>query len=132
MTLHPEKVDQYGIPVLVFDAGLKENEHALRKDGVECLQEMMEAAGFKDLEVHNDPTAVGAAIHEMGTARMGRDPRTSVLNQWNQVHAVPNVFVTDGSFMTSSGTQNPSITYMAMTARAVDHLDKELKREGKI
>jgi choline dehydrogenase-like flavoprotein len=68
----------------------------------------------------------------MGTARMGRDPKTSVLNKWNQVHAVPNVFVTDGSFMTSSGTQNPSITYMAFTARAVDYLAKEIKRDGVI
>ena len=92
----------------------------------------MDAAGFKNLEVHNNPTAVGAAIHEMGTARMGRDPKTSVLNQWNQVHAVPNVFMTDGSFMVSSGTQNPSITYMAMTARAVDYMDKELKKHGTI
>ncbi len=130
--LHPEKVDPYGIPVLVFDAGLKENERKLREDGVNCLQEMMEAAGFQEIEVHNDPTAVGAAIHEMGTARMGRDPRTSVLNKWNQVHAVPNVFVTDGSFMVSSGTQNPSITYMTMTARAVDYLDNKLKKEGRI
>ncbi|MGB3801053.1 MAG: GMC family oxidoreductase [Lewinella sp.] len=130
--LSEEKVDQYGVPVLVFDAGLKENERKLREDGVNALAEMMEAAGFKDIETHNSPTAVGACIHEMGTARMGRDPRTSVLNQWNQVHAAPNVFVTDGSFMTSSGTQNPSITYMAMTARAVDYMDKELKRNGTI
>ena len=130
MELHTTETDPYGIPKLVFDAGLKDNEVALRKDGVACLEEMMDAAGFQDIKVHNDPTAVGAAIHEMGTARMGRDPRTSVLNQWNQVHAVPNVFVTDGSFMVSSGTQNPSITYMAMTARAVDYMDRELKREG--
>ncbi len=130
MALSPDKVDQYGMPTLVFDAGLKENETKLREDGVHCLAEMMEAAGFKDIKTHNDPTAVGAAIHEMGTARMGRDPKTSVLNKWNQVHAVPNVFVTDGSFMTSSGTQNPSITYMAMTARAVDYMDKLMKRDG--
>ena len=132
MSLHETKTDQYGIPTLVFDAGLKDNETKLRVDGVACLEEMMDAAGFENLEVHNDPTAVGAAIHEMGTARMGRDPRTSVLNEWNQVHAVPNVFVTDGSFMVSSGTQNPSITYMAMTARAVDYMDKELKKNGRL
>ncbi len=130
MELSADQVDQYGIPTLVFDAGLKENETKLREDGVNCLAEMMEAAGFTDIQTHNEPTAVGAAIHEMGTARMGRDPKTSVLNKWNQVHAVPNVFVTDGSFMTSSGTQNPSITYMAMTARAVDYMDKMMKRDG--
>ena len=130
MTLHASDTDQYGIPKLVFDAGLKENETKLRLDGVACLEEMMDAAGFKNIQTHNNPTAVGAAIHEMGTARMGRDPKTSVLNQWNQVHAVPNVFVTDGSFMVSSGTQNPSITYMAMTARAVDYMDKELKKNA--
>lgn len=129
---HETDVDQYGIPKLVFDAGLKENERKLRIDGVECLEEMLLAAGCEDVSVYNQPTAPGAAIHEMGTARMGRDPRTSVLNKWNQVHAVPNVFVTDGSFMTSAGTQNPSITYMAFTARAVDYLDKEMKREGAI
>ncbi|MBC6995003.1 GMC family oxidoreductase [Neolewinella lacunae] len=130
--LHAEKTDQYGIPKLVFDASLKENERKLRIDGVECLEEMLLAAGCENVQVHNQPTAPGAAIHEMGTARMGRDPRTSVLNKWNQVHAVPNVFVTDGSFMTSAGTQNPSITYMAMTARAVDYLDKTLRRDGRI
>ncbi len=132
MWLNEDKLDPFGIPTLTFDCGLKENETALRKDGVACLAEMLEAAGCVDISTHNEPTAVGAAIHEMGTARMGRDPKTSVLNQWNQVHAVPNVFVTDGSFMTSSGTQNPSITYMAMTARAVDYMDGVLKREGRI
>ncbi len=130
--LHESKTDQWGLPTLVFDAGLKENERKLRIDGVECLGEMLEAAGCVDISVHNEPTAPGAAIHEMGTARMGRDPKTSVLNKWNQVHAVPNVFVTDGSFMTSAGTQNPSITYLAFTARAVDYMDKEMKRDGRI
>ena len=130
--LSPDKVDQYGIPTLVFDAGLKENERKMRIDGVNCLAEMMEAAGFKNIETHNDPTAPGACIHEMGTARMGRDPKTSVLNKWNQVHAVPNVFVTDGSFMTSASNQNPSLTYMAMTSRAVDYMDKLMKKDGTI
>jgi choline dehydrogenase-like flavoprotein len=129
---HATDTDQFGIPKLVFDAGLKENERKLRIDGVNCLEEMLLSAGCENVTVHNEPTAPGAAIHEMGTARMGRDPKTSVLNKWNQVHAVPNVFVTDGSFMTSSGTQNPSITYMAFTARAVDYLAKEIKRDGVI
>lgn len=121
MFLDFDKKDQYGNPTIVFDATLKENERNLREDGINCGLEMLEAAGCKDLDSYNIETAVGACIHEMGTARMGRDPKTSVLNKWNQIHAVKNVFVTDGSCMTSSGTQNPSITYMALTARAVDH-----------
>lgn len=130
--LHESKTDQYGIPKLVFDAGLKENERKMRIDGINSLAEMLEAAGCTNIRTYDRPTAPGAAIHEMGTARMGRDPKTSVLNKWNQVHAVSNVFVTDGSFMTSAGTQNPSITYMAFTARAVDYLDKTLQRDGTI
>jgi len=93
---------------------------------------MLLAAGCENVQVHNEPTAPGAAIHEMGTARMGRDPKTSVLNNCNQVHAVKNVFVTDGSFMTSAGTQNPSITYMAFTARAVQYLSDVVKRNWDI
>lgn len=121
MYLNFDKLDNNGMPTIVFDAQLRENERALRKHGVECAEEMLEAAGCKQISSYNEETAVGACIHEMGTARMGRDPKTSVLNKWNQMHEVPNVFVTDGSCMTSSGTQNPSITYMALTARAVDY-----------
>ena len=121
MYLNFDKLDNNGMPTIVFDAQLRENERALREHGVECAEEMLEAAGCKQISSYNEETAVGACIHEMGTARMGRDPKTSVLNKWNQMHEVPNVFVTDGSCMTSSGTQNPSITYMALTARAVDY-----------
>ncbi len=127
MVLNFEKLDPFGMPMISFDATLKENERKLRLDGISCGEEMMEAAGFKDIKSYNDPTAVGACIHEMGTARMGRSKKTSVLNKWNQMHEVPNVFVTDGSCMTSAGTQNPSITYMALTARAVDYADKQVK-----
>ena len=127
MVLNFEKLDPFGMPMISFDATLRENERKLRLDGVACGEEMMEAAGFKDIESYNDPTAVGACIHEMGTARMGHSKKTSVLNKWNQLHEVPNVFVTDGSCMTSAGTQNPSITYMALTARAVDYADKQIK-----
>jgi len=105
------------------------DEHALRKDGVICAEEILEAAGCKDIESYNEATAPGACIHEMGTARMGRDRKTSVLNKWNQMHDVPNVFITDGACMTSSGTQNPSITYMALTARAVDYADKQVNAD---
>lgn len=124
MYLNFDKLDQHGQPTIVFDAKLRENEMAMRKDGMNCAAEMMEAAGGVNIQTINQETAPGAAIHEMGTARMGHDPKTSVLNRWNQIHAVKNVFVTDGSFMTSAGTQNPSITYMAMTARAVDKMHK--------
>jgi choline dehydrogenase-like flavoprotein len=99
----------------------------LREDGVACAVEMFEAAGFKNITSYNNATAPGACIHEMGTARMGKDPKTSVLNKWNQMHEVPNVFVTDGACMTSSGTQNPSITYMALTARAVDYVHRQVE-----
>ncbi|MGI9531557.1 GMC oxidoreductase [Lutimonas sp.] len=127
MYLNFEKKDKYGIPVITFDAALRENEIKMREDAVKCAVEMLEAAGCKNIGSFNGETAPGACIHEMGTARMGRDPETSVLNKWNQMHEVPNVFVTDGACMTSSGTQNPSITYMALTARAVDYADKQIK-----
>ncbi len=131
MFLNHEKLDKNGMPMIVFDAKLRENEVKLRKDGVKCAIEMLEAAGCDDISSYNAETAVGAAIHEMGTARMGHSDQTSVLNKWNQLHNVPNVFVTDGACMTSSGTQNPSITYMALTARAVDYADKQIK-SGKL
>lgn len=126
MFLNFEKRDKWGMPAITFDAKLRDNEMKLREDGVQCAVEMLEAAGCKDITFYNNATAPGACIHEMGTARMGRDPKTSVLNQWNQLHEVPNVFVTDGACMTSSGTQNPSITYMALTARAVDYAHRQV------
>lgn len=127
MYLNFEEHDQHGMPIITFDAKLRENELALREDAVKSAVEMLEAAGCTDIKSHNNLTAPGACIHEMGTARMGRDPQTSVLNKWNQMHDVPNVFVTDGACMTSSGTQNPSITYMALTARAVDYAHKQIQ-----
>lgn len=131
MYLNFEKKDKHGMPTIVFDAELKDNEMKLRKDGVKSAIEMLEAAGCTDIKWSNNATAPGACIHEMGTARMGKDPKTSVLNKWNQMHEVPNVFVTDGACMTSSGTQNPSITYMALTARAVDYAHKQITK-GKL
>lgn len=126
MYLNFDKLDKNGMPIITFDAKLRENEMKLREDGVICAEEMLEAAGCKDIRSYNSVTAPGACIHEMGTARMGRDPKTSVLNKWNQLHEVSNVFVTDGACMTSAGTQNPSITYMALTARAVDYAHKQV------
>jgi choline dehydrogenase-like flavoprotein len=89
---------------------------------------MLEAAGAKDIHTYDDHLPPGLCIHEMGTARMGRDPKTSVLNGWNQAHEVPNLFVTDGACMASSANQNPSITYMALTARACDYVVERMKR----
>jgi choline dehydrogenase-like flavoprotein len=90
--------------------------------------EMLEAAGMKDVKTYDNGSFPGMAIHEMGTARMGLDPKTSVLNKWNQMHDVPNVFITDGSCMVSAACQNPSLTYMALTARACDYAVTELKK----
>ena len=101
----------------------------MRKDIQEEAIAMLKAAGFKNVKGFDGANSFypGLGIHEMGTARMGRDPKTSVLNKYNQIHAVPNVYVTDGAFMTSSGCQNPSLTYMAFTARAANHAAQQLK-----
>lgn len=128
VTLNKTKKDKYGLPTLDIDCSFKENELAMRKDMADSAKEMLEAAGIKNVHTYDSMPPPGHCIHEMGTARMGRDPKTSVLNGFNQVHAAPNVFVTDGSCMASSACQNPSITYMALTARAVDHAVKERKK----
>lgn len=127
-TLNKEKTDKWGLPTLDIDCEFKENEFAMRKDMRNSGAEMLEAAGLKNVGSFDDLPAPGFCIHEMGTARMGHDPKTSVLNKWNQMHDVQNVFITDGSCMTSSACQNPSVTYMALTARAVDHAVLELKK----
>jgi len=121
MTLDYNKPDDWGLPTVTFDAEWKENELEMRKDMKQQATEMLEKAGFKNVNTFDNLAAPGIAIHEMGTARMGNDPKTSILNKHNQIHTVPNVYVTDGSCMTSSACQNPSLTYMALTARAVDH-----------
>ena len=128
MTLDYEKLDKWGLPTVTFDAEFKDNELNMRKDMMNQAAEMLDRAGFSSVSTFDNPGGPGLGIHEMGTARMGKDPKTSVLNKYNQVHSVPNVFVTDGSFMTSSGCQNPSLTYMAFTARAVAHAVEELKK----
>lgn len=123
--------DKWGLPVLAMDAELKENEWKMRKDILKELVAMFEAAGVKEISTWNaDNYAIGQGIHEMGTARMGREAKTSVLNGHNQVWDAPNVFVTDGASMTSSACQNPSLTYMALTARAVDYAVSELKKQN--
>ena len=128
MTLDYNKLDKWGLPTVTFDATLKENELNMRKDMQQQAVEMLESAGFRDVKGHDGDYAIGLGIHEMGTARMGLDRKTSVLNENNQLHDVPNVYVTDGSAMTSAGNVNPSLTYMALTARAANHAVKELKK----
>ncbi|MFM2326633.1 MAG: hypothetical protein RIR31_835 [Bacteroidota bacterium] len=130
ITIDKNKKDKWGLPVLSMDAELKENEFKMRKDIVADLIAMLESAGAKNISSYDSGHAMGHGIHEMGTARMGSDAKTSVLNKWNQVWDAPNVFVTDGSFMTSSACQNPSLTYMAFTARAVNYAVEELKKQN--
>ena len=128
MYLDYDKKDKWGLPTVTFDAEFKENELKMREDMIAQAMQMLEKAGFKDIEPMDSIGAPGLGIHEMGTARMGRDPKTSVLNKYNQVHSVKNVFVTDGAAMTSAGCQNPSLTYMALTARAAEHAANEFKK----
>jgi choline dehydrogenase-like flavoprotein len=128
VTLDKTVKDKWGLNVLNIDCELKENEKKMRKDIVADAQEMLEKAGVKNVIANNSEGTPGRGIHEMGTARMGRDPKTSVLNSNNQVWDAPNVFVTDGAFMTSSSCVNPSLTYMAFTARAAEFAVNELKK----
>ncbi|MGY5850669.1 GMC oxidoreductase [Salegentibacter sp. F14] len=128
MALNYDKLDQWGLPTVTFDCEYKENEMAMREDAKQQAVAMLEKAGFKDVKGYEEPCFPGNGIHEMGTARMGRDPKTSVLNGNNQIHAVPNVYVTDGSCMASSASQNPSLTYMAITARAANHAVGEFQK----
>jgi choline dehydrogenase-like flavoprotein len=127
-TLDYDKLDQWGLPTVTFDAGFKENELNMRKDMMESAADMLQKAGARNIKTFDKETALGLGIHEMGTARMGRDRKTSVLNGNNALHDVSNVYVTDGSFMTSSSCVNPSLTYMAFTARAANHAAEQLKK----
>jgi choline dehydrogenase-like flavoprotein len=126
--LSPTEKDSWGLPQLDFDVAFKENEYKMREDIVIQLKAMFEAAGFTDIQTFDEETGPGLGIHEMGGARMGRDPKTSVVNANNQVHEVPNLYVTDGAFMTSASCVNPSLTYMAFTARAADHAAAAFKK----
>tara|TARA_B100000768_G_C11284835_1_gene381699 strand:+ start:3959 stop:5650 length:1692 start_codon:yes stop_codon:yes gene_type:complete len=130
MYLNYENKDEWGLPTVTFDAHIRENELKMRVDMKNQAIEMLEKAGFKDVVGRDQKYSLGLGIHEMGTARMGRDPKTSILNKYNQIHSVKNVFVTDGSAMTSSGNVNPSLTYMALTARAVKHAVSELNKNN--
>jgi choline dehydrogenase-like flavoprotein len=120
--------DQWGIPLLVTSVAYDDNDEKMMKDFLVQGAEMLEVAGVKNIETMDRNWSPGLDIHEMGGCRMGADAKNSMLNEWNQLHACKNVFVTDGACMTSTGIQSPSIFYMALTARAVDHAVKELKR----
>jgi len=122
-----ERKDKWGLPILTMDVSMRDNELKMREDIVAAGIELLEAAGVKDVRGSAADYTVGQGVHEMGTARMGRHPRTSVLNGHNQVWDAPNVYVTDGACMTSGSCVNPSLTYMALTARAADHAVRELK-----
>jgi choline dehydrogenase-like flavoprotein len=130
VTFDPTKKDKWGLPVLRIDCATGENEAAMRKDMMNDMAELLEQTGVKRVSVYDNVSFPGMGIHEMGTARMGRDPKTSVLNAHNQVWDAPNVFVTDGACMVSSNCVNPSLTYMALTARAADFAVNELNRRS--
>lgn len=130
MYLDKNEKDKWGVPLVVFDADIRENEKKMREDMKNDAIEMLEKSGVKNVQGYDRGSYLGMAIHEMGTARMGRDPKTSVLNRNNQVWGAKNVFVTDGACMTSASCVNPSLTYMALTARAADFAVKELNRKN--
>jgi len=127
LSLHPTQTDEWGVPVLRFSVDYDDNDEKMVKDFIEQFTEMYTKAGFTNIKSNDSKQAPGLDIHEMGGVRMGHDPKTSLLNQWNQLHACKNVFVTDGACMTSTSTQNPSLTYMAITARACDHAVAQMK-----
>jgi choline dehydrogenase-like flavoprotein len=128
--LHETQKDQWGIPLLVTSVGYDDNDERMIRDWFAQVREMLGVAGATGVWTHDKRWNPGLDIHEMGGCRMGRDPKSSMLNAWNQLHAVPNVFVTDGACMTSTGNQSPSILYMALTARAVDHAVGEMQRRN--
>jgi choline dehydrogenase-like flavoprotein len=132
LILDKNKKDEWDMPLMHIDINYDMNDEKMLADYFEQMTEMFTAAGFKDIKTSDSKQAPGLDIHEMGGVRMGRNPKTSLLNEWNQLHECKNVFVTDGACMTSTSTQNPSLTYMALTARAVDYAVKKLKQDGKV
>jgi choline dehydrogenase-like flavoprotein len=128
VSLDPGQKDAWGMPLLKVNIGYDENDEKMVKDFFETMTDMYTKAGFTDIQTNDSRQAPGLDIHEMGGVRMGHDPKTSLLNKWNQLHACTNVFVTDGACMTSTSTQNPSLTYMALTARAADFAMGQMKK----
>jgi choline dehydrogenase-like flavoprotein len=130
LALDKSQLDAFGMPKLKISIDYDDNDEKMIKDYFEQMTEMFTIAGFTNIKTHDTKQAPGLDIHEMGGVRMGKDPKTSLLNRWNQLHGCKNVFVTDGASMTSTSTQNPSLTYMALTARACDFAVKELKKRN--
>lgn len=130
VTLNKNLKDAYGLPTVNIECEWKENEKIMFKDMMDTAKEILERCGVKNIRWQDEADTPGNHVHEMGTARMGRDPKTSVLNKWNQMHDAKNVFITDGACMTSSACQNPSLTYMALTARAADFAVSEMKKRN--
>lgn len=130
VALDKDRKDPFGVPMMHINVGYDDNDEKMIKDYMEQVSEMFTKAGFTNIRTNDNGRKPGNDIHEMGGVRMGKDPKTSMLNKWNQLHAVKNVFVTDGACMTSTSTQNPSLTYMAFSARAVDHAVKEMKAKN--
>lgn len=128
VSLSKDKKDAWGMPLLTIDVAYDDNDEKSMKDFMNQGAEMLDKAGCTNISSRDSKQAPGLDIHELGGVRMGKDPKSSLLNKWNQLHACSNVFVTDGACMTSTGTQNPSITFMALTARAVNHAVEELKK----
>jgi choline dehydrogenase-like flavoprotein len=128
--LSADQKDQWGIPQLITSVGYDDNDSKMVEDFLAQGAEMLEAGGCKNISGTDNHQSPGLDIHEVGGCRMGRDPKTSMLNEWNQLHACRNVFVTDGACMNSTGNQNPSITFMALTARAANHAVEELKKQN--
>ena len=128
ISLSKDKTDKWGLPIVIADAEYQQNEKNMRGDMMNDAGEMLESMGAKNIRMSNNECPIGLGIHEMGTARMGSTPKESVLNKHNQVWGAKNVFVTDGSAMVSSGCTNPSLTYMALTARAAEYAVSEMKK----
>jgi len=126
VSLHADKVDRFGVPLMRFDVRFRENELRMMADARTQGEAMLKAAGLTNVKSYEDEHVPGDAIHEMGGARMGADPRSSVLNKWSQAHDATNLYVTDGAQMASVSCVNPSLTFMALTARAADHAVKQL------
>jgi choline dehydrogenase-like flavoprotein len=126
--LSKEHKDQWGMPLLITSVEYDDNDQRMINDFLKETKEMLEKAGCKNVETHQNKQAPGLDIHEMGGCRMGKDPKTSLLNEWNQLHLCKNVFVTDGACMTSTGNQSPSILYMALTARAANYAVDQIKK----
>ena len=126
--LSRDQHDEWGIPQLVVSVDYDDNDVRVMNDFLQQGAEMLDRAGCKNISPNDSGQAPGLDIHEVGGVRMGKDPKTSLLNKWNQLHACPNVFITDGACMTSTGTQNPSLTFMALTARAANYAVSELKK----